>query len=254
MNNLRMLHEMAMKYAEKAGVAKRSGDRDCAFRLYRLAFEHEFQAAYSATKEPARSILLRSAALELAHDPPNPIASELRDILERANAEAHTVVVDMNPIPSIVRELHNQAAMELAQLAVIARHNEDEHNAVQLAQRAYMLERQAAEQVSTVEASEPTRAILYRSAASLAYQAREFSVAQELIAEGLSGFPPLQVESELYALHVQVLQTLLSLRRTMNARPRRRILRIYKMNWAAQQRKHKHSQETTKGQAVDERK
>lgn len=52
--------------------------------------------------------------------------------------------------------------------------------------------------------SEPTRAILYRSAASLAYQCQEFQVAQRLIAKGLSGYPPPQIEQALKTLYEQV--------------------------------------------------
>jgi len=89
-----------------------------------------------------------------------------------------------------VRELHDKA-MFLAQLAVVARdRDKDEARARDLARRAYELERQAAELVPVTKESEPTRSVLYRSAASLAYQCREFEAALELVAEGVTVADP----------------------------------------------------------------
>jgi hypothetical protein len=102
-----------------------------------------------------------------------------------------------------VRELHDKA-MELAHRALVARHNDQWDEASSLARQALLFERQAAELVPLIESSEPTRSILYRSAASLAYQCRDYKSAQRLIAQGLSGYPPLQVEKELQDLYEQV--------------------------------------------------
>jgi hypothetical protein len=104
---------------------------------------------------------------------------------------------------SKVRDLHNKA-MELAQLALVARHSNEPERANVLARQAYELESQAAELVPYGESSEPTRSILYRSAASLAYQCKELADAQRLIAKGLSGYPPSDVENELKNLLMQV--------------------------------------------------
>ena len=104
---------------------------------------------------------------------------------------------------SSVRELHDKA-MNLAQLAVLALHSQDWKRAEELARQAYEHEAQAAELIPLGESSEPTRSILYRSAASLAYQCKEFATAQRLIAKGLSGFPTPQVEQELKDLYEQV--------------------------------------------------
>ena len=110
---------------------------------------------------------------------------------------------------SSVRELHDEA-MRLAQLAQVARHNGDEQQADELARQAYQCEAQAAELVPTDEYTEPTRSILYRSAASLALQAREFDEAKRLISEGLSGNSPQQIEQEFAVLkeqvHIELLQ------------------------------------------------
>lgn len=104
---------------------------------------------------------------------------------------------------STVRELHNKA-MEFAQLALLSRHNGDYDNSISFAQQAFEYEQEAAELVPKEKSSEPTRSILYRSAASLAFQAKQLARAQRLIIEGLSGFPPPQIELELNNLYDQV--------------------------------------------------
>lgn len=104
---------------------------------------------------------------------------------------------------SKVRELHDKA-MELAQRALVARYSGELALAITLAHQAYEFEAQAAELVPYSETSEPTRSILYRSAASLAYQCQEFRVAQQLVAKGLSGYPPSDIEQELKNLLMQV--------------------------------------------------
>jgi hypothetical protein len=102
-----------------------------------------------------------------------------------------------------VRELHSEA-MRLAQLALIARHRGEYDKAETIARQAYEYENEAAHLVPEGEESEPTRSILFRSAASLAYQCGELLDAQRLIAKGLSGYPPPQVEAELKELYEQV--------------------------------------------------
>jgi hypothetical protein len=112
---------------------------------------------------------------------------------------------------STVRDLHDQA-MHLAQDALLARQAGDVTQAENLARQALPLELQAAARVAKEPASEPTRSILYLSAASLAYQCNDFATAQRLVAEGLSGYPPPRVEQELkdfydqinFASHLQV--------------------------------------------------
>src|SRR4051794_8562732 len=102
-----------------------------------------------------------------------------------------------------VRELHDRA-MQLAQDALLARGKSDVELAQSLARQAYELEAQAASMVPLDAASEPTRSILFRSAASLAYQAKELQTAQRLIAQGLCGYPPPRVERELKHLFDQI--------------------------------------------------
>ena len=98
-------HREAMAYADDALFAKRNGDSDRALSMFRLAFECERTAAELFASEnddePTRSVLYRSAATlaldcgeyreaerlvarALADDPPEEIAVELRDLLDRA--------------------------------------------------------------------------------------------------------------------------------------------------------------------------
>ncbi len=102
-----------------------------------------------------------------------------------------------------VRELHANA-MKLAQLAMVARHAGESDRAKELTFQAYEYEEKAAHLVPDNQESEPTRSILYRSAASLAHQSKRFRIAQRLVARGLSGYPPLQVERELKNLYEQI--------------------------------------------------
>lgn len=104
-----------------------------------------------------------------------------------------------------VRDLHTQA-MKLAQDALLAREAGDVDRAVALAKQALPLEVQAAERITQEQSSEPTRAILYHSSASLAYQAGDYATAQHLIAEGLSGSPPPRIRQELQALLGKAIQ------------------------------------------------
>lgn len=103
---------------------------------------------------------------------------------------------------SQVRELHEKA-MRLARLALVAREHGDIDQAEELARQALDFEASAADLIVYSEASEPTRSILYRSAASLAIQCKEFGLAIKLVAKGLSGYPPKEIELELKGLYEQ---------------------------------------------------
>lgn len=104
---------------------------------------------------------------------------------------------------SSMRELHDQA-MRMAQMALAAREKGDNKTAEAFAAEAVRYESQAADLVPLDNASEPTRSILYRSAASLAYQARQFDASIQLIAKALAGYPPSHLKDELKALWQQV--------------------------------------------------
>jgi hypothetical protein len=102
-----------------------------------------------------------------------------------------------------VLELHEQA-MLLAQDAYVARRRKKMDDAQAFAARALIFELQAVALVPDGETSEPTRSMLYESAASLALQADDLKQAQRLVAHGLSGYPPPDVEERLKQLLEQI--------------------------------------------------
>jgi hypothetical protein len=104
---------------------------------------------------------------------------------------------------STVRELHREA-MALAQRALIEREAGNAAVAEMLSAQALPIELSAARLVEKSVASEPTRSMLYLSAASLAFQAKDNATAQRLVAEGLSGYPPPKVEQDLKDLYEQI--------------------------------------------------
>lgn len=110
MNPIQDLHREAMRLADEAKHLQRSGDQRAAQQRWNDAFECQRQAAqYSAADlslEPTRSGLHRSAAslaLEcrkyreaerliataLAGNPPDEIAEQLRDLLEKVYFDRH---------------------------------------------------------------------------------------------------------------------------------------------------------------------
>lgn len=104
---------------------------------------------------------------------------------------------------SRINELHDQA-MDLADQAFLAKRRGNLEGSVDLAYRALELESTAAEMVRHDVAAEPTRSILYRSAASLAVECGETEIALRLIETGLSGDPPSEIADELRNLLQQV--------------------------------------------------
>ena len=108
---------------------------------------------------------------------------------------------------SAVRELHERA-MELAQAALLERESGNDVRAIELVKEAAPLELMAAERLPKTRESEPTRSILFRSAAALALQAQDFETAERLVYDGLAGFPPPSVRQELLELREQILQAM----------------------------------------------
>ena len=87
---------------------------------------------------------------------------------------------------SQIEELHEQA-MDIAEDAFSARRKGNAREALRLFDDALVLEAQAANQYPATESSEPTRSILYRSAAALAFHANNFEQAEQLVSNGLAG-------------------------------------------------------------------
>jgi tetratricopeptide (TPR) repeat protein len=100
---------------------------------------------------------------------------------------------------SRIEQLHNQA-MDWAEEAFAAKRKGRQEDATGLFKQALALETAAAATFLPEQASEPTRSILYRSAASLAYHAQEYTQAQQLIMQALQGYPPPEIAAELETL------------------------------------------------------
>lgn len=102
-----------------------------------------------------------------------------------------------------IEQIHEQA-VDLAAEAFAAQRKGDADSARNLFLRALELEIQAAEAFPQTHEAEPTRSILYRSAASMAFNAKEYDLAEQLVARGLSGYPPPEIKVELRALQEDV--------------------------------------------------
>jgi hypothetical protein len=120
MQNVTNMHQEAMKFADLAELARRSGDSSAFKSFSNQALELEAKAAWAMSSqtdlEPTRSVLFRSAATlaievrrlreaeqliaaALAGNPPSEIAEELRDLLEDVYFQRHLEVkgVTLNP-------------------------------------------------------------------------------------------------------------------------------------------------------------
>lgn len=95
-----------------------------------------------------------------------------------------------------IADTHDQA-MRFAEEAFVADLHGDDAKAQPLLRKAFELERQAAELLFTEFDVEPTRSVLFRSAATLAQRCGEHREAERLIAMGLSGRPPEEIADEL---------------------------------------------------------
>ena len=94
-------------------------------------------------------------------------------------------------------EALHEAAMELAHQAFSKR---DEPGSRDLFQSAMEKVRRAADLWAETSGLEPTRSILYRSAASLAWNCQDYPEVQRLATEGLAGDPPGRIAGELREL------------------------------------------------------
>jgi len=95
-----------------------------------------------------------------------------------------------------IRELHDEA-MVLAGKASVAQMWGRLDQAGKFLRQAYEKESQAAWLVEGDLSLEPTRSVLFRSAASLAIDCNEFREAERLIAAALAGHPPTSIAVEL---------------------------------------------------------
>jgi hypothetical protein len=98
----------------------------------------------------------------------------------------------------------HREAMEQTDLAIAAKQRGDDGVAFVHFHRAYELEAEAANTFASKFDDEPTRSILYRSAATLALDCKLIAEAEKLICTALSGNPPEEIAEELRDLLEQV--------------------------------------------------
>ena len=101
------------------------------------------------------------------------------------------------------QQLHTNA-MKIAQEAHFARENGDLDNYLKLTKLAFEQEKEAAWALFYPFDAEPTRSVLFRSAAWLAYHCGEWREAERMVAAGLLGDPPLEIIRELRALYKRI--------------------------------------------------
>lgn len=95
-------------------------------------------------------------------------------------------------------------AMDQADLAMFAKRKGDKEGFLLFSKKAFELESQAALSLLNHFENEPTRSVLFRSAASLAVDCEEMEAAEKLICSALMGRPPLEIAEELRDLLEQV--------------------------------------------------
>lgn len=100
-------------------------------------------------------------------------------------------------------ELHENA-MEFWDESFFARREGNISLANEKLRKALEVETQAAERLKDDLDEEPSRSVLYRSAASMAMSCEEYRQAEKLIATALAGNPPEEIAEELRDLLKQV--------------------------------------------------
>jgi len=95
-----------------------------------------------------------------------------------------------------VKRLHRKA-MEYADEADILWMERDRDQFLRFTRLAYEKEVAAADLMEDEKDIEPTRSVLYRSAATLAHRCEMYDEAKQLIYRALSGNPPPDIECEL---------------------------------------------------------
>lgn len=98
-------------------------------------------------------------------------------------------------------ELAHREAMEFVDAAFLARRSGNLHEEREYNRQALEKERQAANAIHDCYDLEPSRSVLYRSAAALAFCCDELEEAKRLVACGLAGQAvPIEIEQELQDL------------------------------------------------------
>ncbi len=97
---------------------------------------------------------------------------------------------------SKINDLHEKA-MEFCDEAFFAKRKGDMDSFIEFSRQALKFETEAANLLKDSFEAEPSRSILYRSAASIAIDCKEFRQAEKLIAMALVGNPPNTIAQEL---------------------------------------------------------
>ena len=98
-----------------------------------------------------------------------------------------------------IDQLHTQA-MDLAENAFLAQQKGDKTAFVQLSKEAFLLEKAAAMLLQNKLDAEPSRSILFKSAAFLAFDAQEFQECRDMINYTLLGKPDDIIKTEMNLL------------------------------------------------------
>jgi hypothetical protein len=104
---------------------------------------------------------------------------------------------------SKINQLHEQA-MDLAEKAFLAQQKGDKIGFVRLSKEAFLLEKAAAMLLKDKPEIEPSRSILFKSAAFLAYDAQEYQSCRDMITYTLLGKPDAIIKAEMKALFLEV--------------------------------------------------
>lgn len=102
-----------------------------------------------------------------------------------------------------LKKVHREAMM-LAQEAIVFRELGNETEAISLFRKAFELEKEAALKLLTEFDAEPTRGILFRSAATLAMDCGEYREAEQLVNHGLAGNISDEMADELRDLYEDI--------------------------------------------------
>lgn len=103
-----------------------------------------------------------------------------------------------------IQKLHREA-IKLVKQAQVEFENENFENYKNLTLEAFKLEKEAASLLEKSYESEPTRSVLYRSAASLAFKCEAYTEAIDLIATALQGNPFEEIKLELLEILKQAI-------------------------------------------------
>lgn len=109
----------------------------------------------------------------------------------------------MNKIKE-VNELHNKAMVLAEEAFLLEKVHRKREEAIAIYQKAFELEKSAALLLVADYDVEPTRSVLFKGAANLAFNGNLHREAERMIGFGLSGNPPTQIAQELRDLMAMI--------------------------------------------------